>query len=377
MRNRKKYMLLLACVLVLGLAACGEDGHTQQTEATESSQMQPEEQPAKDTVQETGSQQFSDDAGTSIDVLREEIGQTPALFGMAYIGYFDTAVADVSGIDFNQWFYGAASPLTEQYPFVSEIDSQHTIGDVGHMYCIIARDYDSSITVTSIDGNKELYRSSNGDPILLFCSADGDAQKADTVVSVTTADGGVYQWQPALDQMGFPELLVTEDREILSWDFTPIPDDGFDLEGWLVEGWLGPTAEGLAFDSDGTTWWIYTWDGSVGYCISFYANEGDGYNGEAVVECFYTGDPDVQAQWQGRWRIGTEVGSTSRLYLDLMLADGKDKLSFEYVSAVTESYQALISQSGEYLLLVADEEAPMLPIFPEGVEAVEMTLGVG
>lgn len=398
MKFQKKYMLLFACVLILGMTACGEGGEAELTKPAASTQInketferadvtptpiQPTEVQAAETnnvgkeVSETDSQQFSNDAGTSIDVLREEIGQTPALFGMAYIGYFDSATADVSEIDFDQWFYGEASPLTEQYPFVSEIDKQHTIGAEGHLYCVIARDYDSSITVTSIDGNEELYRSANGDPILLFCSMDGDAQKADTTVSVTTADGSVYQWQPALDQLGFPELLVAEDRELLSWDFTPIPDDGFDLEGWLVEGWLGPTAAGLAFDSNGTTWWIYTWDGSVSYCVSFYANEGNGYNGDAVVECFYTGDSDVQAQWQGWWRIDTESDPTSRLYLDLMLVDGKDRLSFEYASVVTESYQALISQSGEYLLLVADDGTPLLPIFPEGIEAVELTLGAG
>lgn len=398
MKFQKKYMLLFACVLILGMTACGEGGEAELTKPAASTQInketferadvtptpiQPTEVQAAETnnvgkeVSETDSQQFSNDAGTSIDVLREEIGQTPALFGMAYIGYFDSATADVSEIDFDQWFYGEASPLTEQYPFVSEIDKQHTIGAEGHLYCVIARDYDSSITVTSIDGNEELYRSANGDPILLFCSMDGDAQKADTTVSVTTADGSVYQWQPALDQLGFPELLVAEDRELLSWDFTPIPDDGFDLEGWLVEGWLGPTAAGLAFDSNGTTWWIYTWDGSVSYCVGFYANEGNGYNGDAVVECFYTGDSDVQAQWQGWWRIDTESDPTSRLYLDLMLVDGKDRLSFEYASVVTESYQALISQSGEYLLLVADDGTPLLPIFPEGIEAVELTLGAG
>lgn len=50
----------------------------------------------------TSSPSFSSDAGTSIDVLREEIGQSTALFGVAYIGQFDREIADMTGIDYEQ-----------------------------------------------------------------------------------------------------------------------------------------------------------------------------------------------------------------------------------------------------------------------------------
>lgn len=215
-----------------------------------------EQSSSEESVAGTGSQQFSSEAGTSIDVLREEISQSTAPFGIAYIGYFDSATADDSGIDFPQWFYAVTSALNENYPFVLEIDEEHIIGTEGFLYCVIAGDYNTSISVNSIDSNELLYRSENGDPVLLFCNHDGDAQKADTTVIITTEDGTEYQWEPTLDEnMEHPKLLVGNERELLSWDFTltPFQNMEFDLDSWLSEGWSGPTAVGLANDSNGAT----------------------------------------------------------------------------------------------------------------------------
>lgn len=326
----------------------------------------------------TSSQSFSSDAGTSIDVLREEIGQSTALFGVAYIGQFDREIADMTGIDYEQWFSSASSPLAAYYPFVSEIDEAHTIGTEGHLYCVIAKDYGSSICVSRAGDDTPLYTAKNGDPFLLFSNLGGNAQKADTVVTVTTADGTEYRWEPTLDELGYPQLLIGDERELLSWDFTPLPDTGFDLEGWLTEGWLGPNATGLAYDSDGRDWWIETWDGSVSYCLHFYLNGGGSYDGEVSLECFYAGDSTMQAQWQGWWRIETEADQPSRLYIDMMLYNGADKAAFESSAAVSESYRVLLHPSGEYVLLVADDGAEVvLPIFPDGVQAVELTLSEG
>lgn len=139
----------------------------------------------------------------------------------------------------------------------------------------------------------------------------------------------------------------------MSWDFTPIPDTGFDLEGWFAEGWLGPTAVSLAGEDvfSGMDWWISTWDNSVSYCLSFYPNSISSYDGEVVLECFYAGDSAVKAQWQGWWRIETGMEQPSRLYLDLMLLNGED--------------------------MDADENGSILPIFPEYAQAIELTLGYG
>lgn len=327
------------------------------------------------------SSHFSNAAGTSIDVLREEmvkLPSEPAVFGMAYLGYFE--YIEETGIDFNQWFYHAAAPLAEYYPFITEIDEAHTIGTEGHLYCVIAQDYASSISVNSIENGELLYQSENGDPILIFCNLDGDAAKADTVVTIKTVDGNEYQWEPMLDNMGFPNILVGDERRLLSYDLGNVLfDTGFDAEDWLANGWCGPTAAGLAYDDYGTNWWVSTWDNSISYCLSFYLieSENDSYDGEVVLECFYAGDSTVQAQWQGWWRIETEMEQPSRLYLDLMLLNGADMAAFENASVVSESYLAMVPLSEDYLLLVADDVGTALPIFPEGAQTVELTLGAG
>lgn len=333
----------------------------------------------KEPVTETESQQFSSDADTSIDLLREKIGKSKALFGMAYIGYFDGAATDETRIDFGQWFQATSSPLVTEYPFVSEIDKNHTVGTNGHLYCIIAKDDNSSISVNRIGNDNPIYTAQNGDPILVFCNIDGDAKKADTVVTIKNADGAEYHWKPTLDDVGFPNLLIGDERELLSWDFTATstPDTGFDLEGWLVEGWRGPTAVGLAYDESGTDWWISTWDNSVSYCLSFYLNESNKYDGEVMLECFYEGNSAVQAKWEGSWRIETEPETASRLYVDMKLTGGANKASFESAATVSESYLALIPQTGNNLLLVADDRSAICPIFPEGVQAVELTRADG
>lgn len=365
---RKILFLVYASALLIVLGACAEKKPVESDSS------------ATSDVEFCSSQQFSNDAGTSIDVLREEISQTTARFGVAYIGYYDRATAEDSGIYIGQWFCAVSSPLAACYPFVLEIDEEHTIGTEGYLYCIIARDYDDGIAIQTIDGKEVLYRAENGNPVLLFCNRDGDAQKADTTVIITAADGTECRWEPTLDEnMDYPQLLIGDERELLSMDFTsaPFQNMGFEAEGWLDEGWSGPTATGLAYDENGTTWWIKSWDDTVSYCLTFFPGESGSYDGEVVLECFYADDYAVQAQWQGWWRIETELEQTSRLYLDLELMNGADMAAFENVGIVTESYLALVPVSGDYLLLVADDTGAVLPIFPEGVQAVELSHGVG
>lgn len=87
-----------------------------------------------------------------------------------------------------------------------------------------------------------------------------------------------------------------------------------------------------------------------------------------MLECFYKDDPALQAERQGWWSIETELDQPSRLTLDLALINGADKEAFQDASTVTESYPTMVPPSGEYLLLVADNQNAALPIFPEGHE---------
>lgn len=156
-----------------------------------------------------------------------------------------------------------------------------------------------------------------------------------------------------------------------------VPDVDFDLEGWLSEGWLGPTAVGIAYDDRGMNWQISAWDNSVNCRLSFYLNGSGDYDGEVSLECFYSDGSVSQAKWQGRWKIEPKYEQPSRLYLGLKLTSGADMGAFENAADVSESYLAMVSQSGNGLLLISESEKSVLPIFPEGVRAAELKFADG
>lgn len=337
---------------------------------SETVETAPAETAPSETQPSQAAQLFSNDAGTSIDVLREEITRVGAAFGVAYIGYFE--YYPETGIDFAQWYMGASSPLSASYPFAAEIDASHTVGSQGHLYCIVAADFDSSITVTDPDG-RTLYRSENGDPILVFCNLNGDATHGDITVEISLMAGASFVYSPALDQQALPQLLIGKERQLLSWDFTPLENTGFDTAGWLEQGWLGISAVGLAYDNNGLTWQYTTWDGSRTYYLTLWLTAYDSYDGDVCLECDAP-DGSVLGQWQGWWRVETAIDQPSQLWLELMWTGGSNQTEFAAASAVSESCLAMISPSGEELLLVAQSDPAMLPIFPDGAEATQWTL---
>lgn len=414
---KKLLALCLALSLLLALCACASSEAAPDTagenyipggltpEAESEPAAQPEEPPAEtpaeaakptvktptleerfmatwtyDTTQEA--QQFSSDAATSIDVLREEIGSADALFGVGYVGYFE--YYEETGIDFGQWYEAASSPFAAYYPFFSEIDANHTIGESGHLYCLLARDYDASIEVADADGTT-LYYASNGDPILVFCNRDGDAQSADTHITITAADGTVCAYAPTLDELDYPQLLVGDERELLSWIIQPAEESTVSFDALLAEGWLGMSEYGLAGDDvfAPPIWTVYMWDEekqtTVDFSLSFSANPPSSgvYDGEAFMQSFYEGETGSQAEWEGWWTLETELDQPSVLQLDLALMHGSDKAHYEAVPTLSETFWAMIHPNGEILLLIPQRGYSDLPFMGEGVPGIELFLSMG
>lgn len=373
----------LALIMTLSICACGrqpkEPDASSSTvdisvfeknpEISESSAVEADES-SESAATAIGVQKFTNDAGTSIDVLREEIGGTAAQFGVAYIGYFDSEVAGETGIDLSQWFSSAASPLNSYYPFVSEIDAAHTVGSDGDMFCIIAKDYEASVEVRDTGSDEVLYYAENGDPILILSNMD-------VVVTVTAADGSAYHWEPELDESGYPQLLIGDEREIIFMDFTCTePLNSFDADSLLDEGWLGMSDIGLANDRYGLNWWFDSADGDSSYCLSFYLEENGNYDGEVLLEC-YDSDNTMCAHWQGYWRIETELDRPSIIYMDMEFIGGEGMASSEVPEIIAGSYWAMIHPSGESLLLaVEDFYAPLLPMLSYDMPTAEFSLDV-
>ncbi len=373
----------LALIMTLSICACGRQpkepdassstvdisAFEKNTEISESSAVEADES-SESAATAIGVQKFTNDAGTSIDVLREEIGGTAAQFGVAYIGYFDSEVAGETGIDLSQWFSSAASPLNSYYPFVSEIDAAHTVGSDGDMFCIIAKDYEASVEVRDTGSDEVLYYAENGDPILILSNMD-------VVVTVTAADGSAYHWEPELDESGYPQLLIGDEREIIFMDFTCTePLNSFDADSLLDEGWLGMSDIGLANDRYGLNWWFDSADGDSSYCLSFYLEENGNYDGEVLLEC-YDSDNTMCAHWQGYWRIETELDRPSIIYMDMEFIGGEGMASSEVPEIIAGSYWAMIHPSGESLLLaVEDFYAPLLPMLSYDMPTAEFSLDV-
>ncbi len=335
-----------------------------------------------DETPQTEAQQFSNEAGTSIDVLREEIANAGARFGVCHIGYFE--YFEETGIDFGQWYEGAASPFAAYYPFFSEIDASHTIGEGGYLYCILGGAYDDAIAVTDRDG-QTLYSASNGDPILLFCDRGGDGSAADLTVTITAADGTVCTYAPTLDELGYPQLLVGDERQLLSWIIEAAEEAAVSFDALLAEGWLGTTVYGLAGGDgfDAMSWDTAIWDEEKGtmvnFSLSFFANPAPSgaYDGEVLLQCFYEGVNGAQAEWEGWCRFETELDQPSRLQLDLMLMRGDDMEHYEASSYISEAFWSMIHPNGEVLLLIPEARASALPFMAEGVPGVELICSMG
>lgn len=332
---------------------------------------------ASETVPETEPEpvrNFSPEGLAAIDALREEINQAGAIFGVAYIGSFFRGE-----MTFEDWFEDSAGGLDGCYPFVSEIDRTQAANGTGHLYCILAGDYDTAITARDLNG-EVLYSAENGDPVLLFCSRNGEGMIPDTVITFTTAEGAEYQWEAKLDGANYPDLLIGPERQLLSWDFTFVYDLGFELTGWLVEGWLGPTKTGLAGTDvfEGMCWWIRTNDGTRNsYCLRFCPNGGEAYDGEVILDCYHGDDTEPLGHWEGWWSITPVMDYASWVHMDLMLMDGTDQDRFAESQVISENYMALLAPSGERLLLVADTTQTVLPLFPDGWRFGELALAMG
>ena len=84
--------------------------------------------------------------------------------------------------------------------------------------------------------------------MLLFANLDGVAYETDTQVLITDSSGNTCEWEPSLDAMSYLVPCVSENGDVLSFDFTEYAwlSAPSELAPWLADGWNGMTALGLA-----------------------------------------------------------------------------------------------------------------------------------
>ena len=395
MTPKRVLVLLLSLAILLSLCACGQK--PEQTPVKENAGSTSLGLPAKtdkqkdqENSQESESIERTQSSEASLALLRDRINAPDILFGMAYLGYVGGLFDNGFEQEFPAWLRDSNQTLLDEYPFIAEIDENHIVGGAGHLYCIVPVDKNATISINRVQWNDEtkayegtdvLYRAETGEPVLLFANLDGVAYEPDTQIFITSNSGNTCEWYPALDAESNLVPCITENGVCYSWDFTDYQHSAAEgLEAWLYDGWLGPTALGLAGSEDwGTTWSASgtAWDTDryAHFMLTFYP--GDETGGVVNLDWQYDGEEEFEEQWSGFWTIETELDMPSHVTLSLSLVGGKSYDTTDGPLYISETYHTLLSPSGEELLISSGKNGICLPFMSQYALVCVLTQACG
>ena len=120
-----------------------------------------------------------------------------------------------------------------------------------------------------------------------------------------------------------------------------------DMTPWLNQGWLGPTALGLAgSEIRGQYWYVHTTSENIGQEGIFYLwlQYSDDTGGALMLD-WISDDGSIEEVWNGYWAIETAMDAPSRLRVTVSLDDNP------YGVFLSEVYPILISPSGIELVV--------------------------
>lgn len=371
----KAIVLSLALVLILSLCACAQKQQTAtetdkpnisdtgETLPSRTDKERPGKQPGGSDTQPAQAG-FSAEAEQSLIWLRDRIDFPQTMFGAAYLGYVEEG---------GDWLSAADQAMLEAYPFLAEIDENHIIGSVGHLYCIVPVDKNASVAINRIQWNENTYtyentevcyRSESGEPVLLFANLDGVAYECDTQVYITDNSGNSCEWYPSLDAMSYLAPSLSETGDYLSFDFTEYGWRGTsaELAPWLADGWSGIYAPGLE-----GCWTVQAaaWDTNqtANYYLRFFPEDENG--GSVDLDWQYEGSDLFEEMWSGYWEITSVMDGPSYVTISLSLVGGENYGVTDGPYYISETYPLLISPSGEEMVLGAGENGVSLPFMPQ------------
>lgn len=393
---KQAFAIILAVILTLSLCACTQTIEQLLAKAeaiafadSGDSVDLPDEadEESRKSTEEASAQTQSGKA--SLVQLREKLSGAPVMFAAAYLGYVGGLFDNGFEQEFPAWLEENNKTLLTEYPFIGEIDGEHIIGGAGHLYCIVPLDENATISVNRVKLNEStqtnevtevLYRAETGEPLLLFANLNGDVYEADTQVFITDNNGDTCEWHPSLDEEGYLAPCITGD----AWDFTDYQSGSYgaaeDLSLWLEDGWLGTTALSLSGSEDwGITWSVLgtAWDTgrNAYFTMTFYP--GDETGGKVDLDWLYEGKEEFEEQWSGFWTIETEMDMPSYITLSLSLVGGKGYDTKDGSRYIAETYRALISPSGEELLISNGENGICLPFMSQSATVSVLELPKG
>lgn len=384
--------LLLALVLMLSLCACTQKSQEDSDEPDNTGGFA---LPTKNDREKTGKRPTKHtgtaEGRNSLMWLRDRIDVPMTMFGAAYLGYADDLFEEEFEEELPAWLWENNEAMLREYPFIAEIDENHIIGGTGYLYCIVPVDENASVAINRVKWDNKtrsekvtevLYRSENGEPVLLFANQDGVAYEADTQVIITDSSGNICEWYPSLDADSYLAPCITDEGEYLLWDFTEYAWQSAspDLALWLADGWTGMTALGLAgSQSTGTGWFIETTrefvESSAYFSLRFYLDDETG--GSVDLDWAYEDSDDFEEMWSGFWTIEPVLDGPSYVTISLSLVGGKNYALMDGPSYMSETYPCLISPSGDELLIGRGENGIALPFMSWDTTTCMLTQAVG
>ena len=379
--SKRVIAFFLILVLVLSLCACaqkqqaGTDEPNRSADGETLSGMPDQKLPEKLRPGAGGSDMqptptgFSAEAEQSLVWLRERMAFPQTMFGAAFLGY--TGEASDGETD---------QATLQKYPFISEIDTGHTIGDDDYLYCLVPLDENATVSVNLMRWDSKsdteevievLYRSEVGDPLLIFAAGGDDAYAYLSYIQVQIVDnaGNSCVWEPQLyTSTGHIVPCFSENGDYLSFDFTEYGWQGVpsELAPWLADGWSGVYASGL-----GGSWTTQAaaWDTDriANYYLWFFPEDEMGGTVELYWE--YEGaDPSKttwEEVWSGFWTTTSVMDGPSYVTVSLSLVGGDNYGVTDGPYYISETYPILMSPSGEEMVIDAGENEVSLPFMPK------------
>ena len=325
----------------------------------------------------------------SLNLLRQELEERhqDERFAVAYIGDIDGKLSDLA-IPLRDWMNDKAPMLCAQYPFIRNIPQERVVDDKGSLFCVVPRDPDATVVVNRIRWSevkgdyetiKELYRSQNGEPILLFVSYDLEKTPFETTeLRLTDRYGDTLSWLPTTGSLSLPYDF--ENDKNLAFDFTFYSQEGNDENDGSDFGWTCP-------DGSQLTQKLWVWRGEADKpaiaTLELNANssqENDGGSGTFIwwYESDYTTPEEV---YEGDWSLSANGEYSGVLTLDMTRTDGKrhkpgetDRLIHDsfivQVPMLFEDYNCLAVDKGTHgsYLPVQMEPETVLYFYPQWTE---------
>ena len=354
----------LTLVLMLSLCACAQKTQAG-TEADKpninaAGEALPNHADRKIPVKQPGESEeqpaqagFSAEAEQSLIWLRDRIDFPQTMFGVALLGY----TGEASDGD---WLAEADQAMLQKYPFISEIDAAHTVGNDDYLYCLVPVDENATVSVNLMRCDPESYSE-------VFAPGGDDAYAYLSYIQVQIVDnaGNSCVWDPQLyTSTGHIVPCFSENGEYLSFDFTEYgwQDMSSELAPWLADGWSGIYAPGLE-----GCWTVQAaaWDTNqtANYYLWFFPEDENG--GSVDLDWQYEGSDLFEEMWSGYWTITSVMDGPSYVTISLSLVGGENYGVTDGPYYISDTYPLVISHSGEEMVLGAGENGVSLPFMPK------------